>query len=54
MNKKIIYISLFSVLVIEMMALYKGVDGKALALSIGIFGGLVGYWIHSLKSKKGG
>lgn len=53
MSKTIIYISLFSVLVLEGMALYKGINGKALAMSIGIFGGVVGYWIHKLKSNKG-
>jgi len=54
MSKVIIYICLLSVLVIQLMALYKGVNGKVLAISIGIFGTILGYWIHILKSKRGG
>ena len=56
MSKVIIYFCLFSVLAIQMMALYKGINGKVLAISIGIFGAILGYWIHILKSKhnKGG
>lgn len=56
MSKRIIYICLFSILLIQLIALWQGINGKALAMSIGIFGGVVGYWIHILKSKcnKGG
>lgn len=54
MSKKIIYISLFAVFFLEMTALYRGINGKALALAIGIFGTIIGYWIHILKTNKGG
>lgn len=54
MSKTIIIICLFSVLILETIALYKGVNGKALALAIGVFGSVVGYWIHYLKTKRGG
>lgn len=54
MSKKIIYFSLLSVLLLEMIALYRGINGKALALAMGIFGTIIGYWIHVLKSNRGG
>lgn len=56
MSKTVVYTCLCCVFVLEVIALCKGVNGKALALSIGVFGTVLGYWIHILKSKhnKGG
>lgn len=46
MRTFIIVLCMICVVILEFTALQKGINGKALALAIGFFGGVVGYFIN--------
>ena len=51
-DRLIIIVGISGIVIIEIYALYKGVNGRALSTSIGIVGGLVGFFIRDVKAKR--
>jgi len=49
MNFVLIF-SMICVAGLEGVAIIKGIDGKTLALAIGFFGGVCGYWVNKRKN----
>jgi len=46
MNAFIVILCIVCVTGLEFLALFKGIDGKALSLVVGFFCGVVGYYVN--------